>query len=242
MNEPVSILINVHNEAGSIEQDIRAIQQVIVAKLDDAEFLIAEDGSRDGTSEIVARLADEIGARHLTSLDRKGYARAFRDGVGEAACPWVFFADTGGKFEFEDFWKLYEARHDADLVIGRRSPRTDQFYRRLLTVGFNWLLRRYFGGEFTDADCGFRLYRAAFLKAVAAQEWTGKDLISAEIMLRVQAMGGRIREVPIAYHQRQGVSRGLPLERIPDTIWRVVNNLARLKRACDQLARDRNVP
>jgi len=235
MNEPVSVIINVYNEAAVIEQDVRALQAQIIDKLSGSQFLIAEDGSTDGTSEIVAGLAAELGATHLTSKERKGYVKAFRDAVEAADNPYVFFADVGGKFDYGDFWNLYEVREGADLVIGRRVKRQDQVYRRILTACYNALLRAYFGTRLPDADSGFRLYRREALAQVAAQDWVGRDLIGSEIALRIEAMGGRVVEAPVRYFQRVGVSRGMPPGRIPKTVWRVIRKLPKLKQVCRAL-------
>ncbi len=235
MRKPVSVIINVYNEAAVIERDVRAIQEQIIGKLPGSQFLIAEDGSTDGTSEIVARLAAELGATHLTSEERKGYVKAFRDAVEAAENAFVFFADVGGKFDYADFWNLYEVRVGADLVIGRRVQRQDQVYRQALTAGYNALLRAYFGTRLRDADSGFRLYRREMLAKVAAQDWVSRDLIGSEIALRIEAMGGRVIEAPVRYFQRVGVSRGMPPGKIPKTVWRVICKLPKLKRVCRTL-------
>ena len=237
MSEPVSVIVNVFNEAATIEGEIRAIDAGIVAKLPGSEFIVAEDGSTDGTKEIISRLVDELGVIHLTSIQRKGYARALGDALTAARNPWIFFSDTGGKNDFADFWKLYEARHGAGLVLGYRDGRTDRLYRRLLSVAYNRVLRLYFGVRVRDADCGFRLYDAALAREVAAQTWINRDLIASELLIRLNAMGAVIREVPVVYRQRHGVSRGLPLKRIPAVVFRVLGNMAALKRECAGLAR-----
>ena len=241
MTEPVSVIVNVFNEAATIEGEVRTIHADIVARLPGSEFIVAEDGSTDGTREIIARLVKELGVIHLTSAERKGYARALRDALAAARNPWVFFSDTGGKNDFADFWKLYEARHGAGLVVGYRSGRTDRLYRRLLTAAYNRVLRLYFGMPVRDADCGFRLYDAALAREIAAQTWINRDLIASELVIRAHAMGAVIREVPVAYRQRHGASRGLPLKRIPVVVFRVLANMAALKHECTGLARRHTV-
>lgn len=236
MSDSVTVIVNVFNEAATIEGEVRALHEAVVARLPGSEFIVAEDGSTDGTKEILGRLATELGIVHLTSAERKGYARALKDALLAARCPWIFFSDTGGKNEVADFWKLWAEREGADLVLGRRSGRTDQLYRRAMTWGYNGLLRLWFGLRATDSDSGFRLYRAGPIRAVAAQDWINRDLVGSEIVLRLHAMGATIREVPILYRQRQGESRGLPVKRIPKVVWRVLNNFARLKAECRRLA------
>jgi glycosyltransferase involved in cell wall biosynthesis len=229
--DPVSVIINVYNEAETIEGEVRAIHSEIIRKLPGSELIVAEDGSTDGTKDILRRLEAELGIVHSTGPERKGYARAFRDAVALAQCPYVFFSDTGGKHDFRDFWKLYEHRRQYGLVIGVRAQRTDQLYRRLLTWAYNFLLRRCFRVELRDADAGFRIYRADAIRRIASQPWVNEDLIASELALRAVYSGFSVKEVAVTYFQRASRSRGLPPAKIPAVILRVVRNMARLKRA-----------
>jgi glycosyltransferase involved in cell wall biosynthesis len=236
MNEPVSVIINVFNEGDTIDHEVRDIHAKIISKIPGSELIIAEDGSNDGTHEIIQGLAKELpNVIHSTSIERKGYTKAFRDAVNLAKNPWVFFSDTGGKNDFADFYKLYEIRKGADLVIGTRHGRTDQLYRQALTWGYNKLLRLYFGVGVTDADSGFRLYNTALLKQVANQQWVFKNLISSEIVIRLHFMKAVIIETPVLYRQRKGVSRGLPPKKIPSVILDSIKKIPELKKAVKQL-------
>ena len=60
-NKSVSIVMLVYNEADIIENVIREYYDKVFLKLEDAEFIVAEDGSTDGTKEILNRLKDEFG-------------------------------------------------------------------------------------------------------------------------------------------------------------------------------------
>jgi len=237
MTDSLSVIINVHNEADTIDKDIRAIQEQILSRFEDCEFIIAEDGSTDGTTQLVANLAAELSAQHLTSPERKGYARALKDAFAAAEKSWVFFADAGGKFDYGDFWKLWEARDGQGLVIGKRSGRSDQFYRKGLTVLYNWLVRLYFGVHLTDADSGFRLFKFSCATEVRRQDWINTSLIGSEMALRVMASGYDVQEVPVSYRLRRGASRGLPLSKIPMVTYRVLRNFPALKKACRGLRR-----
>jgi hypothetical protein len=130
--------------------------------------------------------------------------------------PYIFFSDTGGKFEFDDFWKLYAIRDRYPLVIGVRSERTDRLYRRFLTRAYNFVLKKYFHVHLEDADSGFRIYSRDLLKRLSAEAWVNTSLIGSELALRTIFGGGNIGYVPVAYKQRPGASRALPPESIPE--------------------------
>jgi glycosyltransferase involved in cell wall biosynthesis len=226
---PVSVIINVFNEAGTIEQEIRELHAEIIRKLPGSELIVAEDGSTDGTKEILGRLKAELGIIHSTSAERKGYARAFRDAVALARHPYVFFSDTGGKQNFADFWKLHPYCEQYGIVSGVRTGRRDQLYRRLMTWVYNFLLRLYFHVNLHDADAGFRIYQAPLLRKIVNETWVNRHLISSELALRASYSGCQIKEVPVLYRQRAGTSRGLPPAKIPKVIVGVLKNFSQLK-------------
>jgi glycosyltransferase involved in cell wall biosynthesis len=213
--DSVSVVMLAFNEARTIETEVLRFHGAIVQRLPGSEFIVAEDGSTDGTSEILQHLARRIGITHLSGKERKGYKRAFLDAVLSARNPWVFFSDTGGKHDPQEFWKLYALRAEYDLIVGRRTDRNDQRYRCLLTSTYNLLIRSYFGFDgIEDADSGFRLFNRAAIDQVLRGRLTYRNLIGSEIVLRTIARGLKYCEVPVSYNMRDGVSRGLPPRRI----------------------------
>jgi glycosyltransferase involved in cell wall biosynthesis len=170
-NDPVSVIITAYNEAGTIEKEILNIHSKILSKLPGSELIIAEDGSTDGTKEIILKYVRDGGMIHSTGAQRKGYAKAFKDAMKIAKNPFIFFCDTGSKFDFDDFWKLYGIRDKYSLVIGVRSKRSDQLYRRFLTLAYNFLLKKYFDVYLQDSDSGFRIYSRELISKLDNEEW-----------------------------------------------------------------------
>jgi D-glycero-alpha-D-manno-heptose-7-phosphate kinase len=228
--DPVSVIINVYNEAKTIEQEIRDIHRLIVAKIPGSELIVAEDGSTDGTKEIITHLINELGIIHSTSPERKGYTKALRDALALAKNPYIFFSDTGGKFDFEDFWKLYPYRKDYGVVSGIRTGRTDQLYRQALTWGYNFLVRQYFNVRVRDADSGFRLYDRRLIQELLQEPWVYKNLIGSELVVRALYKRYKVKEVPVTYRQRDSISRGLPPQKIPRVIRQTLWSFPELKR------------
>ena len=85
--EPVSVILIVYNEAATIRQEIQDIQNVILSRLPGSELIIAEDGSNDGTKEIIAGYLHDPAVIHSTGGQRKGYAKALRDAMNIARNP-----------------------------------------------------------------------------------------------------------------------------------------------------------
>jgi hypothetical protein len=174
----------------------------------------------------------------LTGTERKGYKRAFLDAVFSARNPYIFFSDSGGKHNPEEFWKLYPLRDRYDLIVGRKTDRKDQLYRRWLTWSYNFAMRKYFGfNEIRDADSGFRLFNQAVVDQVLRGRLISRGLIASEIALRTIACGLRYGEVEISYNMRAGTSRGLPPAKIPSVALNALRAMVTLKsefRGCPQ--------
>jgi len=227
--EPVSIIVNVYNEAETIEKEILDIHSKILSKLPGSELIVAEDGSTDGTQEIIAKYVRDFGVIHSSGSQRKGYARALKDAMLLPKHPYIFFCDTGEKFDFNDFWKLYGMRHSYELIIGIREKRSDQFYRRFLTLAYNVLLRKYFHVHLQDADSGFRIMSRALAQKICREEWLNQYLINSELTLRAIFSGCSVGYASIAYRKRNGSSRGLPLQDIFKAVVHVLKNMPMLK-------------
>jgi glycosyltransferase involved in cell wall biosynthesis len=229
-SDSFSVIITVHNEAGTIEKEILDINSKILSKLPGSELIIAEDGSTDGTKEIISRYVSDWGVIHSTAHQRKGYAKALKDAMKIAKNPYIFFSDTGSKFDFGDFWKLYEIRDKYSLIIGVRSERSDKFYRRFLTLTYNFILKKYFNVYLQDADSGFRIYNRKLVNKICNEEWVNTYLIGSELTLRTIFSGCKVGYVAVAYKERTSISRGLPPQQIIKAVMSVLKNFPELKR------------
>ena len=227
--DAVSIVLLAHNEADTIQQEIRDFYRTIVRRLPDCEFIVAEDGSRDGTRTRIEQVRPEIPLRLIGGTERLGYSKAVLGAVAAASRPWIFLCDSGLKHDPEDFWKLWQVRHSYDLIIGRKVNRRDQLHRRLLTIGYNFLLRMLFAYNVHDVDSGMRLFNRQVVERVINDRLTFRGFVSTEIVLRSIHRGLRYAEMPVSYRLRAGRSRALPVRRLPGAILSVLRDLWGLK-------------
>ena len=228
---PVSIVMLAHSEASTIERELTAFHEVVAKQLPGSELIVAEDGSDDGTMEIIQALGKRIPLVHVTSKERLGYAGALTRAVLSAKNDWVFFSDSGLKHDPHDFWKLYAKIDSCDLIVGRKTNRKDQLYRRFLTRSYNLYLRTYFGlSAIHDADSGFKLFNRRVVDEVFRKGMSFKGLIGSELVLRSLFAGLRYAEVPVSYALRVGESKGMPPRTLVKQVRRVLVDLARLKR------------
>ncbi|MEG2624152.1 MAG: glycosyltransferase family 2 protein [Clostridia bacterium] len=226
----VSIVMLVYNEAEIIEKVIREYYDSVFLELPDAEFIIAEDGSNDGTKEILKRLNEELNIRLVSGDARKGYVKAYRDSIKLPIKDVIFFTDSSGKQYPEDFWDMYSHTDDYEIVSGYKVKRRDPFYRIVITKMFNALVNLYYGTHFKDIDSGFKLIDRKAMLDVLGDDWICTDLISFETMIRLAYRGYKIKEVPVRHRPREnGSSRGLPLKKIPKVVKMVLSNFRSVK-------------
>lgn len=236
---PLSVVILVYNEAEVIEPVVNDFIEKVISRIPNSEFIIAEDGSTDGTKEILARLADRHPAIQLLSgRERKGYVNAFKTAMLAAKNEWILFCDSSGKHDPDDFWKMAPLMREYDMIIGYKEHRKDPFYRIVLTRVFNWLVRRYFKVNFHDVNCPLRLLRRSSFEKISSDNWLLKGLINFELTIRMVYGGMQVAEVPVSHFARVGgPSRGLPLHRIPPVIFDTLKNFRRLKKEMKYKAR-----
>jgi glycosyltransferase involved in cell wall biosynthesis len=197
----ISVLLVAYNEADSIRDIVTSYYKEICSKLS-AELIVAEDGSNDGTKEILISLKDELPIVLLSANKRKGYANGVNDGLRKCKGDWVFFSDSDGQYLPSDFWKLWEQRDGNNMIIGAKMHRREAVHRTILARGFHKILNRNFRLSLHDADCGFRLIRKDVIQSIIDEVRFLEYSYWAEFTIRACLKGFKICEVPISHRAR----------------------------------------
>ena len=230
-SRPISLLMLVHNEAPVIERVVREYHREVIGRIQDSEFILVEDGSRDGTTAILDRLRGELGLTVIHRDERRGYTAAMREALSLPKHELVFFSDSDGQHDPRDFWKLVNRMRTADLVIGVKSPRRDPWYRIAISRVYNALIAVMFGLPLSDINSGFRLMKRRLVDDLLRDEWRLKACIASELTIRAHYKGYAIAEVPVRHLARPfGGSKGLPLAKIPRAVVHIVRELITLRR------------
>ncbi len=235
-----TVLTLVHNEAGVIEGVVREIYQQIISRLPGSRLLVAEDGSTDGTKEILSRLRDELGFDLLTEPGKQGYTAALRRALSAARDRngLIFFTDSDGQHRQSDFWTLKKLSADSDMVIGVKEHRQDSWFRNIISRIMNRILvPALFGVRLRDINCGFRVMRMEVAEFLLGERWFFRDCVFAELTLRAARAGFTIAEAPVSHYIREfGSSTGLPTRRMPAILARIVKNFLVLRREFSRTA------
>ncbi len=226
--QKLGVLMPVYNEAESIRSVILNFYDEIAQKLP-ITMTVAEDGSDDGTREILSSLKNELPISLFSDPRRKGYAKAAADALKKTSNEWVFFSDSDGQYFPSDFWRLWENRNGYDMIIGRKLQRSDGIYRTVLANGFHGIANNMFGLELNDSDCGYRLIHKRLIDSIINEVKFLKYSFWSEFTIRACLKGFKVREVPIHHAGRnQGNTRIYKPSKIPLIILKQLFGLSRL--------------
>jgi dolichol-phosphate mannosyltransferase len=195
----ISIILPVINERENLDILIPRLQSLLKNARLDAEIVVVDGGSSDGTLESAAA----HGVRGVSERG-KGYGAAIQTGFEEARGDWVLTLDADLSHDPDFVAKMWRARDRADIVIASRYTRggvayTDLF-RKSLSRLLNVFLRRFWSLPVRDVSSGYRLYRRA---ALVGLEFTSTNFeVLGEILVRLYARGYRVVEVPFTYFPR----------------------------------------
>jgi len=199
----LSVVIPVYNERATIEELLKRVQAVPL----DKEIVIVDDGSTDGTRELLAGLAAADGSVQVfLQPANRGKGAALRRGFAEARGAVVLIQDADLEYDPTDYPTLLGPieRGVADVVFGSRflgGPHRVLFFWH--SVG-NWVLttlsNMLTNVNLTDVWTCYKVFRAEVLRAITLKE--DRFGFEAEVTAKVARGRWRIYEVPISYHGR----------------------------------------
>lgn len=199
----LSVLIPVYNE----EKTIGAI----IAKLDrvglDKELIIVDDGSSDGTKEILRKLS-EGGRRDIiikTHPKNRGKGAAIRTALAEATGDLVVVQDADLEYDPNDFPRLIEPilSGRTEVVYGSRNLSLNKKGRKLYELGgifLSKLANLLYGLNITDEATCYKVFTAAAIKGLDLR--CEKFEFCPEVTAKLAKKKYKIIEVPISYYPR----------------------------------------
>jgi glycosyltransferase involved in cell wall biosynthesis len=196
----VSVVVPVRDERKSLRPLVDELLPVLDAlPLERAEVILVDDGSGDGSAELIRELAEEHPAVVGVELRRnfgKGVAllAGFREANGDA----IVTMDGDQQDDPAEIPRLLEAlAAGADLVSGWKAERRDPWSRRMASRLFNATTGRASGVRLHDLNCGLKAYRAEVVRTLPL---TG-DLYRFIPVLAAQE-GFRVTELPVNHRPR----------------------------------------
>ena len=203
----LSIVIPAYNECARIEQTLTRVMECVQNQGWDAEVLVVDDGSKDGTPEIIQRWMQRYPRLKLVqNAGNRGKGYSVRNGLLQAAGEIVMFTDADLSAPMEEANLLMAAIADgADVAIGSRwmdktrQTKHQPIYRRFFGRCFNWVTRTVMGLPFKDTQCGFKAFKRPAAQIIFRLQRIERWGFDPEILFIARKLGYTIREVPVTW-------------------------------------------
>jgi glycosyltransferase involved in cell wall biosynthesis len=200
----LSVVMPCLNEAETLRACITKAQHAIAELHLDAEIIVADNGSTDGSQALAASL----GAR-VVQVPARGYGSALMGGIDAARGRFILMGDADDSYDFGELPKFVaKLRAGYELVQGCRLPSgggtvargaMPPLHRWWGNPMFSWMARAWFRAPIHDVYCGMRAFTKEFYRSLD-QRCTGMEF-ATEMMIKSSMRRARIAEVPITLHR-----------------------------------------
>jgi glycosyltransferase involved in cell wall biosynthesis len=194
----LSLVVPAYDE----EENLRPLHAQVVAALGERvawELVLVDDGSRDGTREVIRALScEDERVRGVGLAANCGQTAALAAGIRHARAPLLATLDADLQNDPSDLVKLLEALGDYDAVVGVRRLRRDSWLKRASSRVANSVRNALTGDDIADTGCSLKLFRTQALREVALFEGMHRFLPT---LLRFH--GFRVLEVSVGHRPRR---------------------------------------
>jgi len=230
------VLIPCYNEVGRIGDTIPEVTRYLGGLAYPSELVLIDDGSGDGTWEILDTATREaypagVTVRALHQPQNGGKGRALAAGVAAAEGEVVLFFDADLSYPLAHVDEAVQAiAAGADVVAGARDLGGEGRHgysplRKLASGTLNGIVDLVLGLGIPDTQCGFKAFRGDVAKALFAALTIGRFGFDIELLYLVRRWGLRRHRMPVVMAHRPGST----VRVLPDSL-RMLRDIVRIRR------------
>jgi glycosyltransferase involved in cell wall biosynthesis len=198
----LSVIIPVYNEVKNISEIVKRVQATKLA----TEIIIVDDGSQDGTCEILQKMHGKKKVRVLLQKKNKGKGAAVVNGMKAAKGDILLIQDADLEYDPRDYPMLLKPIKEgvADVVYGSRflgaAHRVTMFWHQLANQLLTFMTNILYDSILTDMETGYKVFRREVIEGmtIRAKRFNFEPEFTAKILKRKY----RIYEVPITFNPR----------------------------------------
>ncbi len=223
MKKPgLTIVVPIYNEADSLPDFLSALIPACTSA--GWQAILVDDGSTDGSARILETYRTRRGIKIVQHKVNRGYGRALKSGILNAATTYVVSVDADGQHDIADIGKVFAfaLETDADLVVGDRGRRSGSPLREF----GKWLIRNFtrllMPLPIHDLNSGFKLYRTELAQKylpICPDSMAFSDVITLTFI----SQHNLVLEHPISIRLRRAGKSTIGLQTALETLLEILN-------------------
>lgn len=217
--QALSIVVPAYNESENILGTLENVSRGLADLPIQAEILVVDDGSHDGTGDLVRSNASRFaGVTLLVNERNMGFGATYRRGVEAASGEFIVMVHGDNAWGADTLRDLFSRTGQADIIIGytRDMWRVRPIGRTVVSKTFTWLVNGITGRHLRYYN-GLQIHRAAVLKGLTVQS-SGYGF-QAEVLVKALSRTKTFIEVPMDLTERQhGESKAFRVKNVVDVV------------------------
>jgi glycosyltransferase involved in cell wall biosynthesis len=219
----LSVIIPVYNEVESIQAILKRVQDTKLVH----EIIVVDDGSKDGTRDVLKTLDGKKGIRIILHEHNKGKGAAVRTGMAAATGDVLLIQDADLEYDPRDYPQLLQPINEglADVVYGSRflggSHRVAMFWHMIANRILTFMTNILYNTILTDMETGYKVFRREILNGMVlhANSFDFEPEFTAKILKR----HFRIFEVQITFNPRDYTQgKKIKLKDAFEAVWTLI--------------------
>ncbi len=228
----ISIVLPIHNEYKNLNFLIESwSKELNYLKNISYEFVLVEDGSTDGTKELIKKLEEIYPIKNLSINEKRGYTKAVLDGIEASSGDYILCTDSDNQIKVRSLIdNVKNLPEEGFFLIGFRNPRKDPINRILYSKLFKILHDVLFNSKLKDPSCPFVIGKKNDYKKLPINLLTQmREGFWWGFVATCKRIDLKFIEVPIEHFERKEGEAGYSITKLPGIIVRNIIGLLKIK-------------